>query len=149
MTRMDAGNIAAIITSLFALFGVWASSRNARKATEKNAVVVSTTELEKSRFDASKDAYERARKMDIETIERQDSEIAEIRDQNHRLNDDMKILHADNTHLLADNEQLRIVNERLRRENQELFERLERLERRGITAAEPKTEPMREVRDGI
>lgn len=52
-----------------AALGAWASQRAASKAT-----TVST------RMDAEKEAYERARQFDIETIQRQQEEIKQLRE---------------------------------------------------------------------
>lgn len=141
--RMDAGNWAAIITSLIALFGAWASSRNARKAAEKNVVVTTSGEVEKARLAAETAAYERARKMDVETIERQDKEIAEVREQynkvlehNHHLNEDVKRVDKENRAVLEQNERVMSQNReliaevgRLRQEVRRLSERQTRYDR--------------------
>lgn len=152
---MDAGNWAAIITSLFALFGVWASSRNARKAAEKNAVVVSTADLAKTRLAMETEAYDRARKYDTETIARQDKEledlrqaVAEVKATNVQLNEDLRILHADNQQLHTDNQHLRIDNDHLRHENRELNKRFTRLEYGIPPATGIPTQPMREITSG-
>lgn len=130
---MNAGNWAAIITSAFALFGVWASSRNARKAAEKNAVVVSTTELEKTRATAETEAYIRARKMDIETIERQKQELILLREQNDKLavvKEQNEHLNNDVKRVAEDNEDLHEQNKALRAEVRELKKKVFILERR-------------------
>lgn len=130
---MNAGNWAAIITSLIAVAGAWAASRNARQAAEKNAVVVSTTDLEKARMAAETEAYNRARKMDIETIERQEKELILLREQNGRLG----VVQIQNEHLnddvkrvAADNEELHKQNEKLRHEVRTLEAKVSRLEGR-------------------
>lgn len=133
---MNAGNWAAVICSAFAMFGVWASSRNARKATEKNAVVVSATELEKARATAESEAYNRARKFDVETIERQDKELDELRQTLVGMRADVEMLRANEAHLnndlkliAEDNRQLHAVNDRLREQNMFLKRKIERIEK--------------------
>lgn len=133
---LDAGDWAAIICSLTALFGVVMSSRNARKAAEKNTTVVSATELEKARLAAETAAYERARKMDVETITRQDKELGELREQAKHLNEDVKRVDADNQDLHRQNERLIAQNRELiaevrayRSEVSRLRQRLTRSER--------------------
>ena len=69
---MDWGNWVTILVAVIAALSAYASQRAAAKATTLNT---STT----SRVDMEKEAYDRARKFDIETIERQDAEIAELR----------------------------------------------------------------------
>lgn len=118
---LDPGDWAAIITSLVALFGVTMSSRNARKAAEKNTTVVSATELEKARLSAETAAYERARRMDVETIERQDAELAELREQVQHLNADVKAVNKHNQELVAKNERLERHNEEILQQNREVL----------------------------
>lgn len=118
---MDAGDWAAIICSLAALLGVVVTSRNARKAQEKNTTVVSATELEKARLAAETAAYERARKMDVETITRQDKEIAELREQLEHLNADVKSVNRHNEELTAKNERLERHNEEILQQNREVL----------------------------
>jgi FtsZ-binding cell division protein ZapB len=75
---MDAGiitAIASILVAAVAALSAYASQRSAAKT--------STTNLEvASRNDAAKDAYERARAFDTETISRQDAELEELRAEN-------------------------------------------------------------------
>lgn len=157
---MDAGDWAAIICSLAALLGVVVTSRNARKAQEKNTTVVSATELEKSRLAAETAAYERARRMDVETIERQDREIAELREQVGHLNTDVKATNAHNEELIRKSEHLEDQNERILAQNREVIEEARQLRqevarlRQRLTRAErgmdPNSEsPIRERADDV
>lgn len=75
---MDATNIATIFVATIAALSAYASQRAAARAAVLNT---STT----SRVDMEREAYERARKFDIDTIERQDREIAELRGENEEL----------------------------------------------------------------
>ena len=74
---MDPVNYATIIVALIAAAGAWASQRAAAKATANNTMAG-------SRIDMEKEAYDRARAFDTETISRQNFEIDEIRAE-HRL----------------------------------------------------------------
>lgn len=90
---MDAINIISLaIPSAIAALGAWAASRASAKAAAKNSQTTSRTEMEK-------EAYDRARKYDTETIARQDAEIAEVREQNQFLNNDIKLLTSENREL--------------------------------------------------
>lgn len=90
---MNLASILAIaIPSAIAAFGAWAASRASAKAATKNSQTTSRTEMEK-------EAYDRARKYDTDTIARQDAEIAEVREQNVFLNRDIKILTNENSEL--------------------------------------------------
>lgn len=66
----------AVVAGLFAL----ASQRSAAKASKTNTQTVTAVDREK-------EAYERARAFDTETIRRQDEEIAELREDNRKLHD--------------------------------------------------------------
>jgi chromosome segregation ATPase len=131
---MDASNLAALITSALALFGVWVTSRNARKAAERNVVVTTSGEVEKARLAAETAAYERARKMDVETIERRDKEIKEIREQyeqvrsdNLHLNEDVKRVDRENREVLEKSDQVMEQNRELIAQNRELADEVRRL----------------------
>lgn len=69
---MDAVNVATVIVALIAALGAWASQRAASKSATRNVTVA-------SRVDMEKEAYDRARAYDTETISRQDNEIKELR----------------------------------------------------------------------
>lgn len=60
--------LGSVLVAGIAATGAWASQRSAAKASTTNAAVT-------SRLDAEKEAYERARKFDIETIERQAEQL--------------------------------------------------------------------------
>lgn len=95
---------AAIIVAIISALGAWAAQRSARSA----SVVSEKTKAET-------EAYGRARKMDVETIERQDKEINEL-------------VERDKVRELAIRE-LRVDNERLHTENVTLRRRVAALER--------------------
>lgn len=63
MPLLDPINIGAIVVGFTGVLGGWLTQRSASKA---------------NRFTAETEAYNRARKLDIETIERQDREYAEL-----------------------------------------------------------------------
>lgn len=104
---MDPINVASIFVSLIAAVAAYASQRAAAKASTKNVEAT-------SRVDMEKEAYDRARKFDTETIARQDAEIDEIREVNKKLR--------------TDNEKLRLDNDQLREEVKSLRRRIAKLE---------------------
>jgi FtsZ-binding cell division protein ZapB len=85
---MDVGGIITIIVAVIAAGSAYASQRAAARATTINT---STT----SRVDMEKEAYERARKFDIETIARQDAEIEELRADNRMLHEKLAVARAE------------------------------------------------------
>lgn len=111
---MEPIQIASIIVAAISALGAWASQRSASKALTKNANSASRVEMEK-------EAYDRARKFDTDTIERQDAEIAELRGE-------VSQVREENKQLRKDNDSLRSQTERLSRENDELHYRLAVLE---------------------
>jgi peptidoglycan hydrolase CwlO-like protein len=93
---MGASNWASIIVAAIALFSAIAAGRAAAGASKYSAKAQAETE-----------AYNRARKMDIETIERQDKEIGEIREENKAMQQKIRELKIDNERLHEDNDRLR------------------------------------------
>lgn len=75
-------DLGAIIASIVAALGAWAATRAASKANVQNSTV-------SGRLDAERNAYERARAFDVDTIERQADEIEELRLDNERLREDL------------------------------------------------------------
>lgn len=71
---MDAASVASVVVALIACFAAIASQRAASRASVINTKV-----------DAERDAYVRARAMDVETIQRQDQELEELRQENEDL----------------------------------------------------------------
>ncbi len=104
---MDAGNIITIIVAVIAAGSAYASQRAAARASTMN---VNTT----SRVDMEKDAYERARKFDIETIERQDREIEELRADNRTLHEKIAVARAEAREARQDARETQADNARLR-----------------------------------
>lgn len=107
---MDPVNIGAVLVALIAALGAWASQRAAAKATKYNADAANIN----TKATAELEAYNRARAMDLKTIERQDEEFDEIRKEYDKLREDFKAMARD--------------NERLHKENATLRRRVERLE---------------------
>lgn len=108
---MDASYItavASIVVATVAASSAYASQRSAAGATTKNTTVTSRTDMEK-------EAYERARAFDTETIKRQDTDIIELRVSNKTLQKDL--------------ESLKIVNQELRRQVRACVVRIALLER--------------------
>lgn len=67
-------DIGGIIVAVVAALGAWAAQRASSKASTVNTTVA-------SRLDAEKEAYERARQFDIDTINRQAQDIKDLREQ--------------------------------------------------------------------
>lgn len=82
---MDASNAASIVVAIVAALAAWAAQRSAAKASMTNTNTTSRTDMEK-------EAYDRARAFDTETIKRQDEEIKELRSDNERLHREVKAL---------------------------------------------------------
>ena len=76
-----------------------------------------------------KEAYERARKLDTETIKRQDEELAELFANQKALNADIKLVNKENERLHGENRIILEDNARLRTEVAYLRQRVVRLER--------------------
>lgn len=85
---MEPGSLAAIFIATVAAVGSWLSHKTSSQAAIKTSDNASRVEMEK-------EAYERARKLDTETIARQDTEMAELRTENLRLRRDNEALHAE------------------------------------------------------
>lgn|SRR5690349_650858 len=101
---------AVIIVAMISVVSAALAGRSARKS----AQYTSDAAVTNSRTVAETEAYNRARKMDIETIERQDKEIDEVREQNRQLRLKVRELQAD--------------YERVHEENRLLRQRVTRLE---------------------
>lgn len=82
---MDPVSVASIIVAIVAATSAYASQRAASKATTVNTITT-------SRVDMEKEAYDRARSYDTETIKRQDTELDELRVENKTLQQEVRIL---------------------------------------------------------
>lgn len=100
---MAGADWAAIIVGIISVVSAVFSGRAARSAAKYN----SDASIANARIQAETEAYNRARRMDVETIERQDREIEEIRQHNERLRDKIRKLTVDNLELREENESLR------------------------------------------
>jgi len=76
-----------------------------------------------------KEAYERARKLDTETIKRQDEQLDELLENQKAINTDMKMVNKENERLHKENILILEDNTRLRAEVARLRQRVVRLER--------------------
>jgi FtsZ-binding cell division protein ZapB len=112
---MNSTNFAAIIVAVISIISAALAGRSARKAAEYN----SDASVENARVIAETEAYNRARKMDIETIERQDAEIDEVREQNKKLRAKVRELQNDNEALHEANRILKLRVSRLERYQEE------------------------------
>lgn len=149
---MEPAAIASVIVSLIAALAGFASQRSAAKAQTRTAATSSRAELEK-------EAYERARAFDTETIKRQDDELSELRQHVKDLNSDVKRMASENETLHRENVTVLEDNHRLRAEVRSLRLRFTRIERKyptddipiqSIRERETDTDPMlmREILDG-
>lgn len=68
-------DVASVVVGIIAAGSAYASQRAANKASVTNTNV-------SSRLDSEKEAYERAREFDLETIDRQNGEIRDLREEN-------------------------------------------------------------------
>lgn len=105
---MDAVNLATVIVAIIAAAGAWASQRAAAKAASNNTLVG-------GRVDMEKEAYNRARVFDTETINRQNKEI-----------DDLRIDHnACLIKIRSQEEEIRVLRTRIARLEQDLPHNIE------------------------
>jgi chromosome segregation ATPase len=149
MTKEQA--VSAVVVSLIAAIVGWLTNRASNKANTTNVTTSSRVEMEK-------EAYERARKLDTETIQRQDSELNELetkytalkekfdkeQELSQKLHDDVARMthdnyqvHRENTRILemnaqilAENERLRNTGERVLADNRQLHREVDRLRER-------------------
>lgn len=128
--------IASIIVSAIAAVGGWLSARESRKANQTNVTASGRVEMEK-------EAYVRARKLDTETIERQDKELKELEAKNEKLEAKLNAVQEQNAQLNEDVERISRDNYQMTRQNQQIIEKNEqvlaenkRLRARGEAAME-------------
>src|SRR5690349_13999320 len=119
---MEKLGIASIIISLIAALGGWAAARESRKATTTNTVTSGRVEMEK-------EAYERARALDTETIRRQEEKIDKLEEEAEEADRDIQQLHYANDQLRQQNERLVADNRRIREALTELQVRVTRMQR--------------------
>lgn len=105
---MKGSEWAVIAVALISVLSAALAGRSARAAAKYN----SDASVVNSRTLAEQDAYNRARKMDVDTIERQDKEIDQIAEQNRRLRARVAELEEDNEKLHEEN---RILKKRVSR----------------------------------
>lgn len=105
--QLDGANWATIIVAIVAFISAIFSGRAASNASKYSTRTTAETE-----------AYNRARKMDVETIERQDKEIEELQQK-------VKELKVSEQRLNEDNDRLRGRVSRLERKLQEIGVSLE------------------------
>lgn len=92
---MAGSDWAVIFVALISVFAAVLSGRAARAAAKYN----SDASTMASKTTAETEAYIRARNMDLKTIELQDKEIAEIRQNNADLREKVRTLRAENDSL--------------------------------------------------
>jgi peptidoglycan hydrolase CwlO-like protein len=104
---MDVANVVTIVVAVIAAGSAYASQRAAARASTLNT---STS----SRVDMEKEAYDRARKFDIETIQRQDEEIADLRADNEALHEKIDVARAEARQARSEVREMRIEKDKLR-----------------------------------
>lgn len=109
MALLDFG---AVIVALIAALGAWAAARSTSKASKSSSIF-------SAKLDAEKGAYERARLFDVETIQRQDAMLVELRGQVEYLEGEVQRLKA----RLRKIENYEGMSDELRRQLHEHFER--------------------------
>lgn len=129
MTREQV--ISGIVLSLIATLVGWLTNRASNKASVTNVTTSSRVEMEK-------EAYERARKMDTQTIERQDSELLELEGKFDKLKlrldaseEKNEILTSDLARMTLDNYQVHRESNRVLEMNEQLLAENARLRSRG------------------
>jgi TolA-binding protein len=119
---MEKLGIASVIISAITALGVWLSARESRKATTTNTTSSSRVEMEK-------EAYERARALDVQTIERQERRINELEEEADETEIELTQLHTANANLEDRSDRLASENRQLREALHELQLRVTRVQR--------------------
>jgi predicted nuclease with TOPRIM domain len=100
---MDKNDWAQVIVALVAVVSAILSGRAARKSTQ----LTSEASTMNARTQAETESYNRARQMDVQTIERQGKELEEIRANAEKLREKVRELKISNEQLNEDNDRLR------------------------------------------
>lgn len=114
---MDKASLATLAVAVIAALSAWASQRAASRASTTNTNTTSRVEMEK-------EAYDRARAYDTETISRQDAEIAELRSEHNNCAEEIKTLKLQ---MQAKDEEINTLRNRIARLEQGLSNNLEEL----------------------
>lgn len=104
---MNWANVVSILVAILAAAAAYASQRSAAKASVINTQTVSAVDREK-------EAYERARAFDTETILRQDKEIEELRARVLVAEAEAKAARVEAAAAKKESEEVRIENLKLR-----------------------------------
>lgn len=115
---MDSSDWATVIVASISVASAALSGRAAKIASK----YTSTASVINSKTQAETEAYNRARAMDIQTIKRQDEELAELQGKYSLLEEKYKALKLDNEGLHEDNDRLRRRVSRLERLEERLKE---------------------------
>ncbi|MCA1806540.1 MAG: hypothetical protein LC687_01555 [Actinobacteria bacterium] len=78
-------DLAPIIVAIVAALGAWAAQRSSSNAARVNSTV-------SIRLEAEREAYERARAFDVQTIERQGAEVHSLRESNEGMRREIIVL---------------------------------------------------------
>jgi peptidoglycan hydrolase CwlO-like protein len=111
-----------ILISLITAVTGFLAARASSKASQTNVATSSRVEMEK-------EAYERARKMDTETIKRQDEELDQLFEKQKRFEEKLELLTSENERLHGENRIVLEDNTRLRNDITKLRQRIVRMER--------------------
>lgn len=104
---MNWANAVSVLVAILAAGAAYASQRSAAKASVMNTQTVTAVDREK-------EAYERARAFDTETIRRQDEELAELREDNRKLHDRVTVAEAEAREARRESQEVRAENLKLR-----------------------------------
>jgi predicted RNase H-like nuclease (RuvC/YqgF family) len=115
---VDAGDIVSVVVAVVAGLFAWASQRSASSASKTNTATVTAVDREK-------EAYERARAFDTETIRRQDEELAELREDNRKLHDRVTAAEGEAREARAEAAEAKRESQEVRAENIRLRSALE------------------------
>lgn len=101
---MASSDWVAVAVGSVSAVSAWLAGRSAKKASEFNTKTTAETE-----------AYNRARQMDIETLDRQKRDLTEIRENNKEIREKLREMKLENDKLKEDNRVLHEENAILRR----------------------------------
>lgn len=128
MFGLDPASLAAVIIAVIGVFSSLAANRSSSKTSQ---IVTETS----GRLEAEREAYQRARSMDVQTIERQEEELESLRQREMALHMHNIELRERQDKIMEENSELRNAlseikseNERLKVTQHELMVRIQALE---------------------
>lgn len=115
--NLDAGDVISFAIAIVAGLFAWASQRSASRASTTNTETITAVDREK-------EAYERARAFDTETIRRQDEELVELRADNRLLHDRVTAAESEAREARAEAAAAKKESQEVRAENMQLRQAL-------------------------